>query len=181
MQNIKQQTTPSKEFQVIKRYKIIVITLTVVLSLLVFVIIGVLLMYFDSKNKADLALQNNENTINLQKKQKDEIRNIWEEQTSRNDDLSETQIKLTNRIEIYQKILLDAFTIVGNKLEKKSDVNISTFKKVEEDMINALKEINVQIDENARLKELDKDKIDKMYIEADEDQKNRINYLDGIR
>lgn len=165
----------------IKKQKIISIILGS--FLLICIIAGLVtnIYWYDKKTKLDRALMISENSVTFQKKQKDEIRNLWEDQAALSDNLVFSQTQLFNRLEIYQKIILQSIGFESGKTIIKEDINTSKLKKTEDDLYTILQDINGIINNNATKKDEAKKKIDVLYIEADEDQKNRINYIDGIR
>lgn len=164
-----------------KKLKIIIGIVSGLLTIAV-IVGGIFLFILHDKNKKlEEALELSNKSVEFQRKQKDEIRNLWEDANAKNDDLTFSQVQLFNRLEIYQKLITKSIGFENGKTIVIEDINRGNLKKAEDDVYFILKDIDNLINTTSEEKIKSKEKVDEMYIKADEDQRNRINYLDGIR
>ena len=117
----------------------------------------------------------------FQKKQKQQITDIWEEQAAINDDLVSLQAQALSQSVTYQTELLKNFRFVNNEPQANNGQDIDKLRQAEDKLYNTLSDINLQIDKNSKKKQELKDKVDTIYKQADEEQQRRANPRDGLR
>lgn len=165
----------------VNRLKFFITALSLALVLVVAGLsIFTLNIYFENKKQVEIATKALEKA-EYQRKQKSQIRDLWESQAAGNDRLITLQIELFNRISGYQTLLTDNLRIYDGKIEKKDDINVSQFRASEDELLKTMQDIDRVIDQNAADKADYKRQVDGLYLDAKEDQDRRINIKDGIR
>jgi hypothetical protein len=117
----------------------------------------------------------------LQKQQKDEIRNIWEDQAALNDNLTYQQNVAIGNTLTYQELLMKLITVVDREPRLNKATDLEKLKFAEDNLFKTLLDIDKLLDDNSRSKLELKSRVDTLYQQAQEDQERRANPRDGVR
>ena len=126
-------------------------------------------------------IENLQKQLDLQKKSRDRIRDIWEDQAAANDELVLAQNKVDQKIEAYEAEIRKSIRFINTVPQILPDANEANLKKVQTDLSQAQTELDQLIRKNADLKSQSKQKVDTIYLELNEDQTNRANPREGTR
>lgn len=124
-----------------------------------------------------LALQN---SISNQKRDKDTISIIWEEQAAQNDILVNRQTALLDQVNLYLSNVSKSIRFVNTVPQFTPDANETSFKLQLSNLQTAINNLNTATSTNNLKKEEYKLKIETIYQQSGEDLKNRAN-PDGIK
>ena len=140
----------------------------------------VIYLYINASN-----LQNTtNNAIASEAQQKilrERLQDAYERQSVLNDDMVSLQDRARQDTTKYQGQLLKNFRVVSGKPEAIQGQNIEDMRNAEENLSNVLRDIDTQIETNAKKKEQLKEEIDILYKQAEQEQARRLNIRDGLR
>lgn len=149
--------------------------------ILIVLILGswVVFMYWQN-NQLQRDVLINEEAALFQRRQKDEIRDIWEEQAALNDDLVYIQSQALSEAVSYQTELLKNFRIINGQPQGNPGQDIDKLRQTEDRLYNILSDMDKIIEINAKRKQEYKDRVDQLYKKAEEEQNRRANPRDGV-
>jgi|GEM_PF-2750933 len=167
--------------------------LWVVLALLFLVVslgLGGLSYYFytekvQAENKV-ISTQNeiirraNEQII-AQKKQKNEIADIFDNQAALNDDLIDQQRIVAGSTEDYLRLIEKSIRFVEGQPQFFPNTSEAEFLKQKNDVVQKIADYNRISAENAASKTRNTDRINQIYLDAKEDRNNTANEREGFR
>ena len=116
-----------------------------------------------------------------QKILRERLQDAYERQSVLNDDMVSLQDRALQYTTKYQGQLLKNFRVVSGKPEAIQGQNIEDMRNAEENLSNVLRDIDTQIETNAKKKEQLKQEIDILYKQAEQEQARRLNIRDGLR
>jgi hypothetical protein len=160
--------------------KVLVWALIVALIASMSGLIFVLFLYRQQEtnfNEERLALKAN---IASQKKDKDTISIIWEEQAAQNDILVNRQTALLDQVNLYLANVSKSIRFINTVPQFTPEANEANFKLQLNNLNTAINNLNTATAENNAKKEEYKLKIETIYQQSGEDLKNRAN-PDGIK
>lgn len=152
-----------------------ILSIALVALLLVF---GVVLtfQYIQIRKIQTLLEQESAKTV-FQKTQKDQIRDIWEDQARINDELVKAQIDLSKAMIDYQTTITQNIFI--NKQTSKFEIapTADTIKVVQaqQRVFDALNTVELKLNDNAKKKQEYTNKVNELYKQASEAQTRRTN------
>lgn len=164
-----------------------------VISILLLLIssgLGGLSYYFytqkvEAENKT-ISVQNeiirraNEQII-AQKKQKNEIADIFDNQAALNDDLIDQQRMVVTTSEEYLRLIEKSVRFVEGQPQFFPNVEEAEFLKQKNDVVQKIADLNRISAENAANKTRNSDRINQIYLDAKEDRNNTANEREGFR
>lgn len=118
--------------------------------------------------------------IDLQRRDKNRIRDLWEAQTAANDKLVIAQENVRLQIAAYQAEFKKSIRFLNTGPELLPGISEKRIKDTEAQLQLELENLEAKTQENAQLKQESKETIDAMYLQSGEDQSNRVN-PDGLR
>ena len=140
----------------------------------------VIYLYINASN-----LQNTTNNATASEAQqkilRERLQDAYERQSVLNDDMVSLQDRALQYTTKYQGQLLKNFRVVSGKPEAIQGQNIEDMRNAEENLSNVLRDIDTQIETNAKKKEQLKQEIDILYKQAEQEQARRLNIRDGLR
>lgn len=119
-------------------------------------------------------------SVSAQKKDKDVISRIWEEQAAQNDTIIKNQTVLLDKVQAYLANVQKSVRFINTVPQLTSEANESKFQNNLTNLQAAIDELNKSTAENNSKKEEYKLKIETIYQQSGEDLKNRAN-PDGIK
>lgn len=147
-------------------------------AILISSLVANLIIAIDSNNRTTELKESNlklTSQRNFQKTQKDQIRNLWESQASLNDELVIKQEEVIRATQSYTEELSRSIRFVNETGQIIEDsVNPRALESSESDMIAAINELDALIEKNSVLKENNTRQINALYLDAGEDQPNRL-------
>ncbi len=160
--------------------KVLLWSLTIMLIISMSGLLFVLFLYRQQETNFQqerLALQN---SISNQKRDKDTISIIWEEQAAQNDILVNRQTALLDQVNLYLSNVSKSIRFVNTVPQFTPDANETSFKLQLSNLQTAINNLNTATSTNNLKKEEYKLKIETIYQQSGEDLKNRAN-PDGIK
>ncbi|NJL96713.1 hypothetical protein HC766_00960 [Candidatus Gracilibacteria bacterium] len=143
-------------------------------------IITLLLLNNQNTNRLNDDVSNQLSEINRQKDEKNQIRDIWEEQAASNDKLIVSQDNVLTQLKDYLAEVNKTFRFVDGKSQSLETADKARYDQSLEDLNTELENLSLESQESIDLKTENKNKIDTIYLQGFEDQSNRAN-PDGLR
>jgi G3E family GTPase len=155
-------------------------------NLATFGVVGYLLYDLSQTRQETTVLVENleaENTddILFQRRQKNEIADIWEDQAALNDDLIAEQQDVIKSSEDYLAYIEDIIRFVNGEAQFQREVDEGEFLDNRNDLNIKIAELERFSQENAATKETYAERIRQLYLEAGEDRNNTVNDREGFR
>ena len=171
--------TPKHTSAIIKGLnpKILNYILGAALTIVLLISVVVLTFQYVQNRKLQTILEGESAKITYQKTQKDQIRDIWEDQARLNDDLTRAQIELTKSVVDYQQVLTANIYInkQANKFEINKAADTSKVIQAQQRVYDALSIVEQKLNDNADKKKDYSNKINTLYQDAGEVQTRRTN------
>ena len=152
--------------------------------LVVFLLIGLsILGYFlyQNSNTQTAQIINLKKDVETQRKQKDEIRGLWEKQAARNDEMVVKQQQLIDSSDEYVLEIKRSIRFVNSIPDILPTISETRLKSAQLDIKNDQVALKNKTDQVLEEKQKSKDQIDTLYLQSQEDQNNRVNPRDGLR
>jgi hypothetical protein len=159
------------------RYTYFLIGITVIALL---GLIGSLVYMYLRTNTLVTQIDSYKGEVNFERGQKEKIRKVWEDQAVQNDKLILAQENYLSQVENLQTELKRNFRFINGTIEL---LPTASEKRLNDNTSQVLLEkqtLEDAIKKNAELKDANKQKIDSIYLESNQDQANRAN-PNGIR
>ncbi len=174
---------PKKVSRIEKNWLVNYTTLALSIALLV-ITLGmsgwVIYLYINASSLQNIT--NNATASEAQQKiLRERLQDAYERQSVLNDDMVSLQDRALQYTTKYQGQLLKNFRVVSGKPEAIQGQNIEDMRNAEENLSNVLRDIDTQIETNAKKKEQLKQEIDILYKQAEQEQARRLNIRDGLR
>ena len=119
--------------------------------------------------------------IIAQKKQKNEIADIFDNQAALNDDLIDEQRTVIKANEEYLRLIEKSIRFIEGKPQFFPNVGEAEFLKQKNDVVQKIADLNRIAAENAASKTRNTDRINQIYLDAKEDRNNTANEREGFR
>ena len=169
--------------------KIIIITLFILL--LIVVLAGFVTIFFVlneekkliSKNQQTITILQKEVQTNVanQRKQKNEIADIFDNQAALNDDLQDQQRKLITASEQYIFYIDSTIRFVDGQPQFLPGMNEKNLLQTKNNLAVQISDLKKLGDENGLKKEQNSSRIKQIYLDAQEDRNNTANEREGLR
>lgn len=130
--------------------------------------------------RAEIIQRANDQII-AQKKQKNEIADIFDNQAALNDDLIDEQRTVIKVNEDYLRLIERSVRFVEAKPQFFPNVEEAEFLKQKNDIIQKIADLNRIAAENAANKTRNTDRVNQIYLDAKEDRNNTANEREGFR
>ena len=134
----------------------------------------------NQQNKQQIIAQAN-NQIIAQKKQKNEIADIFDDQAALNDDIIDSQRDLVKATNEYLQLIEKSVRFVNGEPQLFPSVKEEEFLAKKNGLIQKISELQRISEENATKKERNADRINQIYLDAKEDRNNTANEREGFR
>lgn len=135
---------------------------------------------FQMRTLHEQELANLNKDVASQKKDKNEIRDLWEKQATLNDKLIVSQDKLNARIAEYQTVYKQSIRFINTSPQILPTISEANIKAAESNLKKQQEDLEVITQENIAAKKGSTERVNNLYLQAGEDQKNRAN-PEGIR
>lgn len=130
--------------------------------------------------KAEVIAKASEQII-AQKKQKNEIADIFDNQAGLNDDLIDQQSTVVGASQDYLKLIERSVRFVDGKPQLFPSVEEAEFLKQKNNLVQKIADLNKIASENAANKARNTDRINQIYLDSKEDRNNTANEREGFR
>jgi hypothetical protein len=119
--------------------------------------------------------------LNRQKEAKNTIRDLWENQAATNDKLILAQDLVDQKTAAYITEIRKSIRFINTVPQLLPGANEANLKAAEKDLTEAQTNLENVIVENTNQKTNNKNKVDAIYLDLNEDQNNRANPREGTR
>jgi len=159
---------------------IVVILLCLLLMLAIGAIITLLFLNNQNTDRLNTDISGYLTEIDRQKDEKNQIRDIWEEQAASNDKLIVSQDNVITQLQDYLAEVNKTFRFIEGQPQLLETADKARYDQSLEDLNTELENLSLDAQESIDLKATNKNKIDTIYLQGFEDQSNRAN-PDGLR
>ncbi len=152
---------------------------------LLFIAIGAIvvitLLYNQEVGSLNEKISTQVEEIERQKDEKNQIRDIWEDQAASNDKLIISQDNFVGQVQDYLLEISKTIRVVDGNIEVLETADNQRLEQAKSDVDTDLQDLTLTSEESIDLKNINKEKIDTIYLQGFEDQSNRANPRDGVR
>lgn len=134
----------------------------------------------NQQNKQQVVAQANTQII-AQKKQKNEIADIFDDQAALNDDLIDSQRDLIKASNEYLQLIEKSVRFINGEPQFFPGIKEEEFLAKKNLLVQRISELERISGENSTKKERNSDRINQIYIDAKEDRNNTANEREGFR
>ena len=127
------------------------------------------------------SMSNWQSKFELEKKQKIQITNIWNDQATQNDDLISSQQTLMDKTRIYLGLIKNSVRFVDGQPLFYENVTQAEFDQKRRDLENSMSKIVEIQQKNATQKAFNQDQINQLYLQSGTVLDNRFNETGGIK
>lgn len=169
--------------------KIIIITLLILIFIVVIAASSAIFFVLQEEKKA--MTKNQETVLVLQKevqmnlsnqrKQKNEIADIFDNQAALNDDLQDQQRKLISASEQYIFYIDSTVRFVEGQPQFLPGMNEKNLLQAKNSLATQISDLKKLGDENGQKKEQNSSRVKQIYLDAQEDRNNTANEREGLR
>ena len=157
--------------------------ITFVFLTLVVIVLGSYIGIRESQfqNEQNTLINDYESRVESQKSDKDQIRNLWDEQASNNDRFIIAEQNVREKTENYIRVFNSSIRFINTVPQLLDGADQKIVREAENELRAAQAELDAIIEENVNDKTESTEIIDSLYLQAGEDQPNRANPRDGTR
>jgi hypothetical protein len=169
--------------------KIIIVTLLIILLIVTIGGISGIFFVLDQEKKA--TAKNQEKMLSLtkevqisvsnQRRQKNEIADIFDNQAALNDDLQDQQRKLISASEQYIFFIDSTVRFVDGQPQFLPGMKEKNLLEIKNNLASQISDLKKLGDENAQKKEQNSTRIKQIYLDSKEDRNNTANEREGLR
>ncbi|MEM1312606.1 MAG: hypothetical protein AAGF07_04040 [Patescibacteria group bacterium] len=135
----------------------------------------------ESSNKHKQDISALEDKIIVQQQARDDIRKIWENQAVINDKLIIAQELVDQKTDAYTEQIKKSIRFINTTPQLLPGANEKELLNAEQELLEARENLEAIIEENAEQKAENKNQVDTIYLDLNEDQNNRANPREGTR
>lgn len=135
----------------------------------------------EKENQKIEIIKRADDQIISQKKQKNEIADIFDTQAALNDDLIDTQRVTIRSAEEYIRLIDQSIRFIDGQPQFFPTATEEQFLNQKNQLIQRISELQRMSEENAAKKELNSDRVKQIYLQAGEDRNNTANEREGFR